>query len=1036
MSQCPSCGRESRPGARFCDGCGTPFAVDRSVERRKLATLLFCDMVGSTALAERVDPETVHDIMFQYFTEMRSAIERHGGTLEKFIGDAVVAVFGVPTAHEDDALRAVRAASDMLERLDALNERLAQRYGTTIGLRIGVNSGEVVTGDPAPGASLVTGDAVNLAARLEQAAAAGEVLLGPSTYDLVRHTVTAEPGEPLNLKGKALPVTPFRLLQVERTGLERRQPWANLVGRADELEQLGSALEAAVASTGAVAALVVGEPGIGKSALAQAFLRDRAPESRAFVTQCLRYGEAAYWPLAQLIRAIGHITEGQDRSEARLRLAEILEGISDREAVLRPLEQVMGLIDGLASANEIAWATRRLLEAAAGGRPVVVIVDDIQWAEPPFLELLENVRERVSCALLLIMLARPELEAQPQRTVEIRLGALDDRQAADVVDELLGDTPLDDGEREQVLAAADGNPLFLGELVSYLRQGGSIASGVPASLEMLLSARLDALPPAERSTLEHASIEGEVFHRGAVSTLSSGGTASALAATLLSLEKSGFIRPTTATIAGEVAFRFHHLMVRDVAYRSAPKRRRALLHVRFADWLTDTVADQAGETSELVGFHLEQAWLLNAELGTPDDDTIEVGARAAELLAIAARRSLARGDARTAATLLPRAAAMAASARARAEITLACGIAMREVGDFAQSEVLLGELVAEASDEDWRDLGAHARVEFAMLKLFAPPYLSGEELREAGEGALATFAELGDDRGLALAYLLLAEERWNALHCAEMETLLEQAVVHAERSADDRLVSMAVSQLSRAVLFGPRPALEAALRCDQLLERARPLGPTVEANISMMLGALEAATGNSDRSERLAESSTKVLEELSTGPAVARSHMYAGFAGLVGCDWERAERELRASYVLLEELGERGIASSVVALLARALVETGQHEEAETLARLALEWAADDDVASQAYARAALARVLVDRGDHDEARRYALDTIALSADSDFVIQRADVHLDAALVLRACADDEQAAAAATGAIALYRAKGSTVALERASLLVLH
>ena len=438
MSQCPSCGRESRPGARFCDGCGTPFAVDRSVERRKLATLLFCDMVGSTALGERVDPETVHDIMFQYFTEMRSAIERHGGTLEKFIGDAVVAVFGVPTAHEDDALRAVRAASDMLERLDALNERLVQRYGTTIGLRIGVNSGEVVTGDPAPGASLVTGDAVNLAARLEQAAAAGEVLLGPSTYDLVRHTVTAEPGEPLNLKGKALPVTPFRLLQVERTGLERRQPWAKLVGRADELEQLGSALEAAVASTGAVAALVVGEPGIGKSALAQAFLRDRAPESRAFGTQCLRYGEAAYWPLAQLIRAIGHITEGQDRSEARLRLAEILDEISDREAVLRPLEQVMGLIDGLASANEIAWATRRLLEAAAGGRPVVVIVDDIQWAEPPFLELLENVRERVNCALLLIMLARPEIEAQPQRSVEIQLGALDDRQAADVVDELRG----------------------------------------------------------------------------------------------------------------------------------------------------------------------------------------------------------------------------------------------------------------------------------------------------------------------------------------------------------------------------------------------------------------------------------------------------------------------------------------------------------------------------------------------------------------------------------------------------------------------
>ena len=541
----------------------------------------------------------------------------------------------------------------------------------------------------------------------------------------------------------------------------------------------------------------------------------------------------------------------------------------------------MGLIDCPASPNEIAWATRRLLEATADGRPVVVIVDDIQWAEAPFLELLENVRERVRCALLLIMLARPELAPYPPCLVEIRLEALDGREAAAVVDELLGDIPLRSEERGRVLAAADGNPLFLGELVSYLRQGGSIASGVPAGLEMLLSARLDALPPVERSTLEHASVEGEVFHRGAVAALG-GGTAPEVAETLLSLEKSGFIRPTSATIAGEVAFRFHHLMVRDVAYRSAPKRRRALLHVRFADWLTDTVADQAGEASELIGFHLEQAWLLRAELGAPDADTIEVGARAAELLAVAARRSLARGDARTAASLLPRAAAMAATPRARAEITLASGIAMREVEDFARSESLLGELVAEATREGWRDLGAHARVEFAMLKLFSPPYLSGEELREAGQRALATFAELGDDRGLALAYLLLAEEQWNALHCAEMETLLEQALLHAERSADDRLVSLAVSQLSRAVLFGPRPAPEAALRCDQLLERARPLGLMVEAE---HLDDARSA-GGGDREQRPLGVARRGQHEGAggslTGPAVARSHMYAGFAGLVG----------------------------------------------------------------------------------------------------------------------------------------------------------
>ena len=305
-------------------------------------------------------------------------------------------------------------------------------------------------------------------------------------------------------------------------------------------------------------------------------------------------------------------------------------------------------------------------------------------------------------------------------------------------------------------------------------------------------------------------------------------------------------------------------------------------------------------------------------------------------------------------------------------------------------------------------------------------------LRQAGEAALATFEELADDSGQAVALSLLAQERWLSLHCSDMEQLLERALVHAERSGEERLVAGILVHLARAVLFGPRPADEAGARCEQLLARAKRVGPTTEANISMMLAVLEAAQGRDERSRELSASSSAVLEELAPGPPVGRARLYAGFAAIISGDAERAERELRGARELLERFGERGVASSVVALLARALLELGREEEAEPLARLALEWADERDVASQAYARGALARAVAARGAVDDARSEAVEAVRISAESDFLNQRGDALLDLALVLRTCGDAVGSREAAREALAFYSAKGNVVSAERAAV----
>ncbi|MGH3136443.1 MAG: ATP-binding protein, partial [Gaiellaceae bacterium] len=607
MVTCPSCGRENAGDARFCSACGAALAVlEPALEQRKVVTVLFCDLVGSTALGESTDPEALRARMRRYFDDLRAIIERHGGTVEKFVGDAVMAVFGIPVSHEDDALRAVRAAAEMQAAIAARG----------LEARIGINTGEVVVGGE--GETLVTGDAVNVAARLEQAAQSGEALIGGETRMLVRDAVRVEPVEPLVLKGKSEPVEAFRLVEV-LAGAESlaRHPETPLVGRGRERQRLWRAYEDAVADRSCQLFTLLGPAGIGKSRLVADFLERVGDEADVLRGRCLSYGEGiTYWPLVEILVAIG----------------------------VEP-DSVIGT-----SPPETQLGFRRLLERRAAVRPQVVVIDDLQWAEPVFVDLVEHVADLSRDApIFLLCVARTELlDVRPGwgggklNATSLLLEPLGAEECADLIDSLVPDAALDKALRERIAVASAGNPLYVEEMLAMVHeQGGDGEIVVPPTIHALLQARLDTLGVDERVVIERGSVEGQVFHRGSVAELAPEPVRSAVESHLSTLVRKELIRPDQSTFAGDEGFRFRHLLIRDAAYESLPKSIRAELHERFADWLS---GHDLVEGDEIVGYHLEQAHRYRSELDGSDPALPKLATRVSDHLAVAGRAAMDRGD--------------------------------------------------------------------------------------------------------------------------------------------------------------------------------------------------------------------------------------------------------------------------------------------------------------------------------------------------------------------------------------------------------
>ena len=612
-------------------------AVELEAPRRarKVVTVLFCEVTGSTALGEELDPEALFGVMSRYSEELRAIIERHGGTVAKFIGDAVMGVFGIPRVHEEDALRAVRTAAEIRMRLPAL----AQEVGVELRFRTGVNTGLVLVGE---GENLAIGDAVNVAARLEHAAQPGEILLGEATHRLVRDAVEAEPLEALSLKGRSEPVAAFRLLTVDplAPGLARRFD-VPLVGRQRELRVLREAWDRAVAEAGCHLFTLLGAAGVGKSRLVAELLSGVGDEAQVLAGRCLPYGEGiTFWPLLEALTSAGEKTE----------------------AVLERLRS-----GGTATPHELFLEVRLTLESLAGDRPLLVHIDDLQWAEPLLLDLLDHIVELSRDApIVLLCTARPELlEDRPAwgggklNATTMMLEPLGTADCEALLVQLGNE--LDPPARARVVSASEGNPLFLEEMSALVRETGSYT--VPSTIQALLAARLERLAGEEQDVLERGAVEGEVFHRGSARSLAGGERSDAEIDELLAgLVRKDLIRPHASTLPGDRAFRFRHLLIRDAAYDSLPKTSRAELHERLARALELAAPDLAG-LDEIAGWHLEQAIRYRRELG--QDVSEELNEAASEHLHWAGLRARERGDVMAAMNLLERARLLAPEANVR-----------------------------------------------------------------------------------------------------------------------------------------------------------------------------------------------------------------------------------------------------------------------------------------------------------------------------------------------------------------------------------
>ena len=695
-------------------------------------TILFADVTGSTALGERLDPEALRRVMGRFFDEMELVIHAHGGTVEKFIGDAVMAVFGIPRSHEDDPVRAVRAAGGMREALEALNAELERDHGVGIEIRIGVNTGEVVAGDPSSGQRLVTGDAVNVAARLEQAASPGEIVVGEITYRLVKDAVEVTAIEPLELKGKSEPVPAYRLEAVlaDVAGHERHLD-SPLIGRTKELEMLERALDRARTERTSQLFTLLGSAGVGKSRIVHEFLAGPASGAIILRGRCLSYGEAiTFFPLAEVVQQAAGIAEGDSREVAREKLVTLMADAPDGEWIASLVSGLFGW--GEPGGTEDAfWAVRKMFEHVARTRPLVIVFDDIHWAEPAFLDLVEHLADWMrEAAALLLCIARPELleiragwSGGKMNATSILLEPLPADEASLLVDNLLGRAEIPTTARDRILEAAEGNPLFVEEMIGMLIDDRLLRFEdgvwhaveeladltVPPTIQLLLAARLDRLDTEERAAIERGAVEGKVFHTGAVATLSQERLRANVPSRLLALARKELIRPDRAEFAGEDAFRFRHLLIRDAAYEAMPKEQRADLHERYAEWLERAAGERVNEYEEILAYHFEQAHRFRIELGQPDDHVRTLGEAAAERLIRCADRARERSDYVSARGLLQRAADVSTgSLHSRALFELSR--ALFDLNDFQGAADAAETAIAVAEENEDHEYASRSRL--------------------------------------------------------------------------------------------------------------------------------------------------------------------------------------------------------------------------------------------------------------------------------------------------------------------------------------
>jgi class 3 adenylate cyclase/tetratricopeptide (TPR) repeat protein len=1058
MINCPKCNEENPPKFRLCGYCGAPLAVAAPAlpvrEVRRTVTIIFCDLKGSTALGERLDPEALHEVKDRYFAAMAAEITRHGGKIEKYIGDAIMAVFGLPLPHEDDALRAVRAAAGMQAALTQVNQDLGRRYGVALANRTGVNTGEVVaTDDPTADQKLATGDAVNVAARLEQAAAEDQIFIGEATWRLVRDAVEVESVEPLELKGKTDRVPAFRLVSVRGLDGYVRRHDSPIVGRDEELAAIDLALREVTETRTARLITIIGDAGIGKSRLAQEVIARAGAGSTVVRGRCLAYGDGiTFWPLREMAGEAADIRFDDKPEEG---IAKLTARIGDADVAAR-IAAAIGLSTATFPLHEIFWAARKFLESLTDDGPVVALIDDIHWAESNFLDLIVHVLDTAGTSpILLLCTSRHDLlEKRPEwgegpAALRLVLRPLSDAASAQVATNLLGRTGLQPDVVARIVDAAEGTPLYVEQMLAMLVDSGALKQeggrwvrtvnygtiDIPPTIKALIEGRLGQLRREERAAIEPASVIGLQFAEPAVASLTPEPVRPQIGGHLAALTRKQLVH-SVASMDSDSIYRFHHHLVRDTVYGGLLKRARATMHVGFVRWADQINAERGRglEFEEVLGYHLEQAHRYLAELGPLDEQGREIGKDASRRLGSAGRRAFSRGDLHAAENLLRRAIALVVEDDPLLLTMLPVfSEVLLQLGRFADARAFADQAFARAEKESNRRVMASAEIVRMLIRLQSgEPGNRHEETRHVTQEIIPALEGELAHAELARAWVLVATMEQIAGRFSPAGEAIAKVIQHARQAGEDRLVSRSALGLSVNALYGPTPVQQALEQCERVMSDKlsdRQVLGLVMCNVAQ----LRAMNGDFDGGRRLYREGRSLLKEIGQGVDVACSSMFLAMIELLAGTPGEAEAEVRSDYATLESLGETYYLSTLAAVLARLVREQGRHDEALSLTRTAESLAAEDDVDAQVRWRSVRAPILARAGEHEEAEALARAALDMARKTEMPMLQADALIDLATVLHQAKKTSEAEATLEQALALYDAKGDVVSAARASAL---
>jgi predicted ATPase len=942
----------------------------------------------------------------------------------------------------------------MRDTLAILNREFEAGWGVKLAQRIGLNTGEVITGHDRQGRRFLTGEAVRVAKRLEEAAQPNEILIGEQTHRLIRDSVVVQSGSARTLKhGEKFPALVLVSVSAQTAGFQRRFE-APFVGREHQRAMIDTIFRNVVGQRTCHLLTILGNAGVGKSRLVLEFAEGVSAAAIVARGRCLPYGEGiTYWPLADIIR---EIMRAKGLDTAKLSVATIAESLAgdDKAALIAErVSQLLGIGEGKPGGREETfWAVRRLLEATARERPLVIAMDDLHLAESTFLDLIDHLVDisRTS-PIMIVCMARPEfLDTRPgwgggkPNATTFSLEPLSEAECREIISNLFDHVPLPAMIEQRITSAADGNPLFAEELVAMLvdeqlltrEKDGWVARSnlsdlpVPVTINALLAARLEGLPIHERAILTTAAVEGTVFHHGTVAELGLM-PGSMLDEGLLALVRRDLIRSDASDFSGEKVYRFRHGLIRDAAYHSLSKTARAELHERFAASLEAKRTEWLRDFEEMAGYHLEQAFQYRVALGLRDSHAASLAAQAAARLEAAARQALGRSHLSAAIALLQRVCVLLPVDDSRRRMLLAeLGGAQIECGRLAEAERTLQEAERLAGSANDERAVSHVIVQQQLLRLLRVEDGGTEQAARATASAIEVFNRSKDDLGLCQARRLEALLYWNEARAQAAAEAWESAATHARLAGDRHLYNEILTWIASSLWCGPTLATQGIQRCERMREEVRD-SPESEAAILRHLGSLHAMIGKFDLARQLLAMSNAAYADLGLTLNSATSQSEAMVELLAG-NPAAAEESLRKGYRALEEMGERAFLSTTAALLARSIFEQGRDEEAEELTNLSARLAAPGDILSQILWRSITARVLSKRAQMEKAEALARVAVALAQATDFINYRADALLDLSHVLKASRRVDEAMTSASEALQLYERKGNIVSASAARL----